>query len=110
MQQLGTWWALFLLRIHGQLGSDPKVRLAQVHPESRKSTELKHVQSSLKSSSEKCEIHRIHFEHLYTFISFMKHMKHFNAKTYCIHLYLNVVNQHGVHSVKKYLNFGRSNI
>ena len=40
----------------------------------------------------------------------MKHMKHFNAKTYCVHLYLNVVNQHGVHSVKKYLNFGRSNI
>ena len=35
------------------VGSDPKVRLAQVHPESRKSTELKHVQSSLKSSSEK---------------------------------------------------------
>lgn len=41
----------------------------------------------------------------------MKHMKHFNAKTYYIqNLYLNVFYQHCVHSVKKYLNFGRSNI
>ena len=67
---------------------DPKVRLAQVHPESRKSTELKHVQSSLKSSNERWEIHQIHYD----FLNIFETLQCQNILySFCIRMYLMIL-------------------